>query len=108
MLVCSKLADGAAVLQEDPLAAFTKPAAQSGNSWTTFGNEGGQNSFDAPPAAEDYFGDDPLAAYSQREEGARCHGLHPGPRVLQARRQACRWLWHPLVPHRLAALDCCD
>ena len=58
------------------MAAFTKPAAPAGNSWTTFGNEVGQSSFDTPPSAEDYLGDDPLAAYNQREEGALFSKLH--------------------------------
>ena len=56
--------------QEDPLAAFTKPAAPP--SWETFGNDNGYgaSTFNSPPDAEDYFGDDPLAAYGKAEDGA--------------------------------------
>ena len=56
--------------QEDPLAAFTKPAAPP--SWETFGNDSGYgaDAFNNRPEAEDYFGDDPLAAYGKAEDGA--------------------------------------
>ena len=58
------------VLQEDPLAAFTKPPEEK-SSWTTFGNDPYSQGFSAQPEAEDYFGvgDDPLAAYNHRDEG---------------------------------------
>ena len=58
------------VEQEDPLAAFTKPAAPP--SWETFGNDNGYgaDAFNNRPEAEDYFGDDPLAAYGKAEDGA--------------------------------------
>ena len=70
--------------QEDPLAAFTKPAAPP--SWETFGNDNGYgaDAFNNRPEAEDYFGDDPLAAYGKAEDGAA-----PAPVLSYARGPVC-------------------
>ena len=51
------------------MAAFTKPASQAPPSWETFGNDYGASAFDSRPEAEDYFGEDPLAAYGKAEDG---------------------------------------